>query len=533
MLPAGAGLAGANVELPRMEGFEQRLRECLAPMRDRFEYILLDCPPSLGPLTVSALVAADRVIVPVQTEYFALEGLAGLLETLALVQRELNPRLTVAGMLLTMHDDRTRLGQDVEREVREHFPDLVFDTVIPRNVRVGRGAELRAAGDPSRSPQRRRGGVLRAGQGGGGAWLEPKPGMGRGLERDPVGVGGAGEAPSEELRELPVELIAPNPSQPRRRFDEEALHALAGSLGERGVLQPVLVRPQAGRDATSWSPASAAGAPRGSRAWRRSRRSCASATTRAALELALIENMAREDLSPIEEARACAALVEELGLTREEVGRRVGRSRVAVSNLMRLLDLPDEVIELLQDGRAQRGPRPRAAAGRGPRRAPRASRATAAQEGWSVRTTEAARARAATPSAAPARTTHGASPRRAPHPDQRAGRAARSPRRSSGALGAEVRVQPARGGGYRAELSFATPRRRSSWRGALRAARRDRVARDRARVAARSHHSGQVRRLDRHCAQSCVGRPAIGARLGDNICTATRHAAQRAISSVG
>ena len=137
VLPAGAGLAGANVELPRIEGFEQRLRECLDPLREHFEYILLDCPPSLGPLTVSALVAADRVIVPVQTEYFALEGLAGLLDTLALVQRELNPRLTVAGMLLTMHDSRTRLGRDVEREVREHFPELVFDTVIPRNIRVG------------------------------------------------------------------------------------------------------------------------------------------------------------------------------------------------------------------------------------------------------------------------------------------------------------------------------------------------------------------------------------------------------------
>jgi chromosome partitioning protein len=137
VLPAGAGLAGANVELPRTEGFEGRLRECLAPVRDRFEYVLLDCPPSLGPLTVTALVAADRVIVPVQTEYFALEGLAGLLETLALVQRELNPRLTVAGMLLTMHDNRTRLARDVEREVRDHFPDLVYDTVIPRNVRVG------------------------------------------------------------------------------------------------------------------------------------------------------------------------------------------------------------------------------------------------------------------------------------------------------------------------------------------------------------------------------------------------------------
>jgi chromosome partitioning protein len=137
VLPAGPGLAGANIELPRLEGFEQRLKQVLGPVKDRFDYVVLDCPPSLGPLTVNALVAADRVIVPVQTEYYALEGLAGLLETLALVQRQLNPRLTVAGMLLTMHDNRTRLGRDVEREVREHFADLVFNTVIPRNVRVG------------------------------------------------------------------------------------------------------------------------------------------------------------------------------------------------------------------------------------------------------------------------------------------------------------------------------------------------------------------------------------------------------------
>lgn len=137
VLPASPDLAGANMELPRVPGSETRLREALAPIRDRYAFTLLDCPPSLGPLTVNALVAADRVIVPVQTEYFALEGLAGLLDTLALVQREMNPRLTVAGMLLTMHDGRTRLARDVEREVREHFPSLVFDTVIPRNVRIG------------------------------------------------------------------------------------------------------------------------------------------------------------------------------------------------------------------------------------------------------------------------------------------------------------------------------------------------------------------------------------------------------------
>jgi chromosome partitioning protein len=135
--PAGPDLAGANVELPRIAGSEVRLRDALEPVRGAFAFVLLDCPPSLGPLTVNALVAADRVIVPVQAEYFALEGLAGLLDTLSLIQREMNPRLTVAGMLLTMHDGRTKLAQDVEREVREHFPELVFDTVIPRNVRIG------------------------------------------------------------------------------------------------------------------------------------------------------------------------------------------------------------------------------------------------------------------------------------------------------------------------------------------------------------------------------------------------------------
>jgi chromosome partitioning protein len=137
LLGSTPDLAGATMELPRLPGSETRLRDALAGVRERFAYTLLDCPPSLGPLTVNALVAADRVIVPVQTEYFALEGLAGLLDTLSLVQRELNPRLTVAGMLLTMHDSRTKLAQDVEQEVRRHFPSLVFDTVIPRNIRLG------------------------------------------------------------------------------------------------------------------------------------------------------------------------------------------------------------------------------------------------------------------------------------------------------------------------------------------------------------------------------------------------------------
>jgi chromosome partitioning protein len=136
VVPAHRDLAGASVELPRIEGSETRLREMLGPVRERFAYTLLDCPPSLGPVTVNALVAADRVIVPVQAEYLALEGLVQFMDTMALIRRELNPSLTVSGLVITMADERTRLSQDVERELRKHFPQLVFQTVIPRSVRI-------------------------------------------------------------------------------------------------------------------------------------------------------------------------------------------------------------------------------------------------------------------------------------------------------------------------------------------------------------------------------------------------------------
>lgn len=154
MVPASRDLAGAAVELPRVEGSETRLRESLGPVRERFAYTLLDCPPALGPVTINALTAADRVVVPIQAEYLALEGLVQFLDTVALVRRELNPDLELAGLLLTMYDERLRLARDVELELREHFADLVFDTVIPRSVRV---AESPSHGMPvaSHSPNSR------------------------------------------------------------------------------------------------------------------------------------------------------------------------------------------------------------------------------------------------------------------------------------------------------------------------------------------------------------------------------------------
>ena len=136
IVPANRDLAGAAVELPRIEGGETRLRERLGPVRERFAMTLLDCPPALGPVSVNALTAADRVIVPVQAEYLALEGLVQFLETLSLIRRELNPQLEDSGLLVTMHYERTRLAQDVEADLRDHFAEMVFETVIPRSVRV-------------------------------------------------------------------------------------------------------------------------------------------------------------------------------------------------------------------------------------------------------------------------------------------------------------------------------------------------------------------------------------------------------------
>jgi chromosome partitioning protein len=137
LLPAKRNLAGAEIELIGMERREFFLSSCLGACKDIFEFTFIDCPPSLGLLTVNALTAADSVLMPIQSEYYALEGLGQLLETYNLVRQRLNPLLSLEGILLTMADLRTNLSEQVENEVRTHFGDLVFKTVIGRNVRLG------------------------------------------------------------------------------------------------------------------------------------------------------------------------------------------------------------------------------------------------------------------------------------------------------------------------------------------------------------------------------------------------------------
>ena len=268
--------------------------------------------------------------------------------------------------------------------------------------------------------------------------------LGRGLD---VLIGGL---PPSELVHVPVEAIHANPRQPRRRFDPEATASLAESVRAPGILQPVVVRSRPGGGFELIA---------GERRWRAARLAGLDevpAVIRpphddaASLELALIENMAREDLNPVDEARACAALVEDLGLTREEVGRRVGRSRVAVSNLVRLLDLPDEALELLAAGALSEGHgRALLLAADHDERSRLA--AAAVHEGWSVRTLESRAREAAGKPARP-----GGRPRPAgTHPDQDEGAEIISDALGS-ALGRDVRVTP-KAGGYRAELSFSSP----------------------------------------------------------------------------
>ncbi len=136
IVPASRDLAGAAVELPGLDRPNFRLREQVGEVAAEFDAVLMDCPPALGPVTVNALVASDRVIVPVQAEYLALEGLAEFRSTMTAVQREMNPDLVLSGIVVTMHDERTRLAQDVERDLREHFGNEVYRNVIPRTVRL-------------------------------------------------------------------------------------------------------------------------------------------------------------------------------------------------------------------------------------------------------------------------------------------------------------------------------------------------------------------------------------------------------------
>ena len=267
VLPSNKALAGATIEMIALEQREYRLKNALEQVAEHYDYIFIDCPPSLELLTLNALCAADTVLVPVQCEYYALEGLSDLLSTIRIVKRSLNPKIALEGVVLTMYDGRTNLSMQVAEEVKRHFPGQVYATVIPRNVRL---SEAPSFGKP----------------------VSAYDALSRGAE--------AYDALAQELLE-----------------DNQYAVKLAG-LSE---IPAVIIE----------------------------------ADDRKVMELGLIENLQREDLNPIEEANGYKVLMSEYGLTQEEVAQRVGKSRPAVANALRLLTLPDPVHLLLEEGKLSAG----------------------------------------------------------------------------------------------------------------------------------------------------------------------------------
>ena len=364
IIPASQDLAGAELELAARERREFLLSRAIRSRVRDYDEVLIDCPPSLNLLTINALVAADSVLVPLQCEFYALEGLSQLMRTIERVQRALNPRLDLQGVLLTMYDQRNNLCDQVAADVRGHFGARVFDTMIPRNVRI---AEAPSHGKPvliydhgcagaqayirlAAEVLRRSGAVTAMSE------RARRRQLGRGLATLFGETEGGSSADPAPQRRVPIELIRPGAFQPRRRFAEAELDALAQSIREKGIIQPLLVRPLAGEDAAFELIA-------GERRWRAAQRVgmhevpviVRPLTDSEALEIALVENLQREDLSALEEAEAYRRLMEEFGRTQAGLAEAVGKSRSHVANTLRLLSLPASVRRRLDDGELSAG----------------------------------------------------------------------------------------------------------------------------------------------------------------------------------
>ena len=262
-------LVGAEIEMLNLEDREKIMKRVLGPMKNEYDYILIDCSPSLGLITINALTAADSVIIPVQCEYFALEGISKLLNTIKIIKSKLNPSLEIEGFLLTMFDSRLRLANQISTE------------------------EVKTSG-------------------------------------------------SSSINEIELSKISVNPNQPRREFDPIALQELADSIAEIGIIQPITLR-QLNEDSYQIIA--------GERRYRASVQAglrtipayIRTADDENVMEMALIENIQREDLNSLEIALAYQHLLEQYELTQERLSERIGKKRTTIANYLRLLKLPAQI----------------------------------------------------------------------------------------------------------------------------------------------------------------------------------------------
>gem|GEM_PF-1080 len=395
LVAANSDLTAAEIELMSLERREQRLREALAAVDAEYDYTLIDCPPSLNILTLNAFVAADSVLVPIQCEYYALEGLSALLDTIEGVRESVNPALTVEGLLRTMYDGRNNLGAEVSAQLIEQTvwrsrprpPTNVQQRLMAKRPRMGRNLNALLGG----SPRERNG----SGGDSGSEVVTQRPAdsvspskeaeapeptpqptlveappaavssvarVAPGLRSVPAAVEpefaaapspDAGTQSGDRLRTIGIDQIRRGAYQPRRHFDDALLQELADSLKAQGLIQPILVRERDGGYELI----------AGERRWRAAQLAGLHEIPAIVRELedidvasvSLIENIQRKDLNPLEEAAAFKRLCTEFSMTHQEVAESVGRSRVAVSNMMRLLDLHDDVKSMVDQGDIEMG----------------------------------------------------------------------------------------------------------------------------------------------------------------------------------
>ena len=326
------------------------------------DFILIDCPPSLGLITLNAFTASDSVLIPVQCEYYALEGLGQLLNTVELVRKHLNKNLYVEGALLTMYDIRTNLANQVVKEVKRFFQNKVYKTVIPRNVRV---SEAPSYGMPitiydpkskgARSYEKFAKEFLKLNEQEQKARMARKTGLGKGLDAlfsMPV-VEEEQKKENDILKNLKLIDIEPNRDQARKTFDEEALSELAESIKMYGVIQPIVVTEKEGYYSII----------AGERRWRAAKQAGLNEIPaiiredddRKNQQISLIENMQREDLNAYEKAAGIKSLMDDYHLTQEEIAKVLGKGRSSIANSVRVLNLAPAVLELAKQGKLTEG----------------------------------------------------------------------------------------------------------------------------------------------------------------------------------
>ena len=329
LAPATPELANAEVEITSQQKKFVRLRDAIRTIAENYDYVIIDLPPSLSLLTVNGMIASNYLLLPVQTEFYALEGVAQLLESMKLVMKQANPHLKLLGVLATMYDKRTSLSSQVYDEIKKYFKQLTFGTTIPQSLQRIHQRSIRKDK------------------------INMAKGLGRGFESliptelidEEFDITAAEDKKGSELKELKLTDIIRDEDQPRHEFSQEAIEALAASIKEHGVLQPIVVTKEDGKYKIV----------AGERRWRASKIAgldkipaiIRTLDSQNRLELSIIENAQREDLNAIELATAYAKLKTQFNLSSKDIAAKVGKSEASVQNTMRLLNLPDDVKKIM------------------------------------------------------------------------------------------------------------------------------------------------------------------------------------------